>query len=581
MPEMLPQTVGAGGGSRWRRTGSRVTSAGRSLWSAIRRSASAAKDLTLSTWPIIRREFVGLLRTRKAFWISVLTVAAASLFPLFAWPDPGSPMPYLSSFQAFMTYSWTLSAALFLFVPAVTAGAISGERERETYELLYNTLIRPSGIVIGKLVAATGFFLLLLVLTSPMVCILYLLGGFQFSTFLTSFSATAVSILYMSLVGLWCSMRNRRTYQALVASFAFLIIISILTSMLAGISMLILRGANPMVMYWVSHGVSIGVALLIFVSLLHRARFPDLPASRRQELKAVKTAQLRGAGKPPSRTWLTRIVLGPSREGIPDGWNPVLVNAIRSDVFGSAASRRKLFWGFAAVLALVLALYLFFSVQTGSWSEFNLVYPLIINTNLLIYSIALLVPGSSAASLASERELGKLDFLRSTLLTPWRILSGKLLACLFGASGLVILGALCCGLLFMFSLPFAESLGWKAGLSIAFLVSTGAVMLACATCGLLASALSKTTVGAAVLSYFLAALYLLIIPLLLSLAFEDEKVMSYLSPLLSFSFLTGRWPRDAVSLDFFATSLFVSLLLSGLTFLAAVVAFEQRCMRDP
>ena len=50
-----------------------------------------------------------------------------------------------------------------LVVPAFTAGAVAGERERHTFELLYTTPLSPFSIVAGKVIASTGYLLLLLV----------------------------------------------------------------------------------------------------------------------------------------------------------------------------------------------------------------------------------------------------------------------------------------------------------------------------------------------------------------------------------------------------------------------------------
>jgi len=537
---------------------------------------------------------VALLRTRKAFWISFLTVAAASLFPLLAWPSPGSPLPYKASIEAFRNYAGAVTAALFLFVPAVTAGAISGERERDTYELLYSTLIRPSGIVIGKLVPAAGFFFLLLVLTSPMVCVLYLLGGLEFSHFLSSFTGTAVIIIFTALVGLWSSMKSRRTYRALIAAFAMLVILTFLFSIVGAYSFLLPTGSGLAISpfrFWATSVLTLVVSLVMFASLLDRARFPHFPASRREELRDAFTARLRGPAKLAARTLLARLVLHRVSGGIPDGWNPILVNGIRGEVFGSTRFRRRLFWAFATAAGLVTGFYLL-STLDRPFTQFSLLDPLAATTLVLLCSIALLLPGCCAASLTSEREPGKLDFLRSTLLTPGQILRGKLWASLFGVSGLLILGAIYSVAVFVVSLPFGDGLGRKAAVGLAFLVTGATVMLACATSGLLAAALSRTTVAAAVLAYVVSGI-LVVIPLLLAWPFfidiwrfDEENSWAYLNPLVGFVRLVDGLVNERPSIDgarilAFAVSHFVSLCVSSFTFAWAVVIFDRRWMRDP
>src|SRR5690606_21943258 len=71
---------------------------------------------------------------------------------------------------------FTVLLVLFL-VPGVTAGAIAGERERQTLVPLQVTLMRPVSILLGKIGASTAFLLLLLVASMPLLAVSYLIGG--------------------------------------------------------------------------------------------------------------------------------------------------------------------------------------------------------------------------------------------------------------------------------------------------------------------------------------------------------------------------------------------------------------------
>src|SRR5579871_2560173 len=58
---------------------------------------------------------------------------------------------------------------LIVFIaPAFTAGAITGERERQTYDLLQTTLLATPSFVTGKLESALGYILLLLLSGIPL-----------------------------------------------------------------------------------------------------------------------------------------------------------------------------------------------------------------------------------------------------------------------------------------------------------------------------------------------------------------------------------------------------------------------------
>src|SRR6266511_5268982 len=106
-----------------------------------------------STWTILRREFVGLLRSRKGFWISVLTVAGTSLIPLVHWPDKGSPLPCSIARDGFDTYRRVTLGSLLVFVRLVAFTSMSDERKRGTMVMLLTTPLRPAGIVLGKILS--------------------------------------------------------------------------------------------------------------------------------------------------------------------------------------------------------------------------------------------------------------------------------------------------------------------------------------------------------------------------------------------------------------------------------------------
>ena len=67
---------------------------------------------------------------------------------------------------------------LVLVAPAMTAGSISGERERQTLDLLLVTNTRPVKLVLGKLLESFRLFPALLVMCSlPMLSLVLITGG--------------------------------------------------------------------------------------------------------------------------------------------------------------------------------------------------------------------------------------------------------------------------------------------------------------------------------------------------------------------------------------------------------------------
>ncbi|MGH9361024.1 MAG: ABC transporter permease [Thermoanaerobaculia bacterium] len=171
------------------------------------------------SFPLLRRELVGLLRTRRAFWLLVLTAAAASLVPLLAWPREGGSMLLRDESEhrmvLYLFFCAQLGAAL-ISVTAFSAGAIAGERERGTVDLLRSALVPPLSIVAAKALAPMGYALFLLAACVPVACLFYLLGGISFGSILRSCAVTFAAVISAELVCLVHSLRSRRTAQAAI-----------------------------------------------------------------------------------------------------------------------------------------------------------------------------------------------------------------------------------------------------------------------------------------------------------------------------------------------------------------------------
>ncbi|OTA40184.1 MAG: hypothetical protein A6D92_21950, partial [Symbiobacterium thermophilum] len=106
-----------------------------------------------------------------------------------------------------------------LAVPGLSAGAIAGERERQTLDLLLVTRLTPAQVVVGKLLAATGFALLLMFASLPVFGLIFLFGGFSLYRLGLSALVYVVTVLLLGSVSLYFSALYRRTQTAVVAAY--------------------------------------------------------------------------------------------------------------------------------------------------------------------------------------------------------------------------------------------------------------------------------------------------------------------------------------------------------------------------
>ncbi len=108
---------------------------------------------------------------------------------------------------------------LVLVAPAMTAGSISGERERQTLDLLRVTNTSSLSIALGKLLESFGFLCLLIFSSMPMLSLILLTGGVSLLQIMEgTLFLMAVTLAALS-VGLFCSALFKRTAASTVVAY--------------------------------------------------------------------------------------------------------------------------------------------------------------------------------------------------------------------------------------------------------------------------------------------------------------------------------------------------------------------------
>jgi ABC-type transport system involved in multi-copper enzyme maturation permease subunit len=104
--------------------------------------------------------------------------------------------------------------------PALTAGAISGERERGTLDLLRATRLTARQIAAAKLASALGYILLLVLATVPLLSLAFLLGGVEPVQAIAALCVVLASALLFTTLGLCLSSCAASTHHAVVLTYA-------------------------------------------------------------------------------------------------------------------------------------------------------------------------------------------------------------------------------------------------------------------------------------------------------------------------------------------------------------------------
>ena len=108
---------------------------------------------------------------------------------------------------------------ILVFLPAITCGAIAGEKERNTLAILLTTRLGPLTIVLEKLASRLVVVFMLLLLSLPLLAVAYSLGGISLPDLLTSVLYLAELSLFVASLSLMCSAWCGSTVSAFFMSY--------------------------------------------------------------------------------------------------------------------------------------------------------------------------------------------------------------------------------------------------------------------------------------------------------------------------------------------------------------------------
>ncbi len=106
-----------------------------------------------------------------------------------------------------------------LIVPIITASSISGEKERQTFDIMLTTCMSPFSIVLGKVVSAVLRILFFVVASLPIMALSFVVGGMKWSSLLYYVLAITLLAIISGSIGILCSAFSRKSITAVIMSF--------------------------------------------------------------------------------------------------------------------------------------------------------------------------------------------------------------------------------------------------------------------------------------------------------------------------------------------------------------------------
>lgn len=402
--------------------------------------------------PIFAREWLTLPRRVRHYLTRVAYLGLLWVLGLTAWQasvgwEQAATLGDTARFGALLFQILIyVQLILGLFFAALSAAStIAQEKDRRTFVLLLITDLRNYEIVLGKLCGSLLQMALLLAGTIPILALAMLLGGVAQDQIIKAALILATTTLAAgSLGGLMANWREK-TFPALALTVLLLVLYVALVYML-GLVPLVFAGIDAEAVFGVQTWLEPFLALYTVLDPELEAR-GIAPAYGYALVMLGVSVLLNGFGIWKLRVW------NPSGEPIiqrerpeeemidrakahaaPGAVRPVWKNPILwREMVTRAYGRRPLLVKFAYVVVVCLLGYYAFA-PTGAardWVAARVLVPISILSLLL-------VSAQAVTAITSERDLGALDLLLVTDLTPQEFIFGKLLGILYNTKEFLI-----------------------------------------------------------------------------------------------------------------------------------------------
>ncbi len=179
--------------------------------------------------PVYQREMTISSRSAR---LPVIILLFNSILALVAFLDMYSAVSQVR-ITAEIQYSRFLELYIFValiefilllgLMPALTAGSISGERERQTLDLLLSTQATPAQIVMGKLFSSLSRAALLVISSFPVMALVFVYGGIRMVDLGLLMVLYTVVALFSASLGLCCSALCKKSTIATALSYGILL----------------------------------------------------------------------------------------------------------------------------------------------------------------------------------------------------------------------------------------------------------------------------------------------------------------------------------------------------------------------
>lgn len=129
-----------------------------------------------------------------------------------------------------------------LTIPIMTASSISGEKERQTFDIMLTTCLSPGAIVFGKVISSVAEVVLYVIASIPIMALAFVLGGLSWWTLFLFLIVIFIFATLAGSIGVFCSSISRKSIVSIILAFVGYFLVCFLTVLPMIITLFATRG---------------------------------------------------------------------------------------------------------------------------------------------------------------------------------------------------------------------------------------------------------------------------------------------------------------------------------------------------
>ena len=181
--------------------------------------------------PIVKKDVRVQSRSMKICWGIFAYELILALVFFFAMLIIQQNVVYSSDQNIYSAMVWlypilavTQLVILGVVVPVRTAASISGEKERQTFDIMMTTSMTPFSVILGKVMTAIVQSMFYVVAGMPVMALPFIIGGMSWSSLFWFLGVALLVSVFSASIGILCSSICRKSISAVIMSYGIYLI---------------------------------------------------------------------------------------------------------------------------------------------------------------------------------------------------------------------------------------------------------------------------------------------------------------------------------------------------------------------